>query len=163
MQLLQDADDGLDHYSLLQGRRVAAIDISPAADDHRRALLDRFQVEGPAILQSIVRRLQGHEVIRLAAIHGVGHNAETKRIELRELAQEATALAVRAIVGLGVRLVEQLGFPLRRSVGDGIYLVQDVFPVTLEVRRGGKHAGHADDGDVFRSGGGGLLHVKLNF
>jgi len=84
----------------------------------------------------------------LCAIDGVRHNAERERIELRQLAEEAAALAVSAVVGFGVFFEVELGLPIRRSVGDGIDFVQDVFPVLLHVARAGEHAGHADDGEV---------------
>jgi hypothetical protein len=106
MQLFQDAQDALDHHALLEGRGVPPIYIRPAADDHGGALFDRLQVEGTAILEGILRCLQGHVVVGLAAIHRVGHDAEAEGVELRQLAEESAALAVGAVVGLGVFLEE---------------------------------------------------------
>ena len=148
MQLLQNPQDALNHHALLQSGRVTPVDVSSAADDHRRALLDRFQIQLAAILQRVVRRLQGHVVIRFAAIHRVGHDAEAEGIELRQFAQESAALAVGAVVGLGILFVEELSFPLRRCVRDGVDLVQYIFPIASDVRRARQHTCHPNDGDV---------------
>jgi len=85
---------------LLQRGRVAAVDVGAAPEDDGGALFDGFQVEGAAIFQRVVGGLRGHEVVALGAIDGVGHDAEGERIELRQLAQEAAALAVRAVSAL---------------------------------------------------------------
>ena len=148
MQLLQNPQDALDHHPLLQRRRIPPVDIRSAADDHGGALLDRLQVEGTAILQRILRRLQGHVMVRFAAIHRIGHDPEAEGIELRQLAQKAAAFAVGPVVGFGILLIKQLGFPLGRGIRDGVHLVQDVFPIARYVRRAREHAGHPDDSDV---------------
>ena len=82
------------------------------------------------------------------AIDGIGHDAEFEGIELGQLSQKTATLAIGAVIGFRIRIVEQLGFPVRRRVGNGVYFVNDVLPVPLQVLRAGENARHADDGHL---------------
>ena len=65
MQLLEDAQDAIDHHPLLQGRGIAAVDIRAAADDHRGAVLQLSGIAVARVGQRFLGGPQRHEMVRL--------------------------------------------------------------------------------------------------
>src|SRR5262245_31469088 len=141
MELLQYPRDTIDDDAVLDRRRIAAVDVCSAADDHLGSLTERVVVGIAGIPQSIAGGARGKKVSRLGAIYCIRHHAVFGGIELGEISEKPPALAIRSMIGTRVGVVDVLGAPIRRSIGHSINAVEDIRPELLDISRAWKHAG----------------------
>ena len=120
---------------MLHGGGVAAIHVGAAPDDHFGAFAEFADVAVSGIAQRIRRIAQGEKMIRLCAIHRSRHHTIERRIERGQLPQKSAAFAIRAVIGLRLRVEETLRFPVRRCVRNRVHLVQNVLPIAASIAR----------------------------
>ena len=139
------------HEPPLDRDRVAAVEVGALAEDHSGAgpHLVR-QLGGAGVPEGFTGDVQREPLVGLAP-DGHRRDAVVERVELGQLAEVPTPFAVGAVFVLEVGVVVDLGVPrLRRGVGGGVDLGEDVPPVGVHVAGAREHAGHSGDRDRAR-------------
>ena len=121
---------------------LAAVQVGAVAEDDAGVTMVDSVTCVSGILQGIEGHLEGEELVRLTAIHRVGHDAELARVEAVQVVQVAAVLGVDA-----PRVEVALRLPFLLRLADGIKAGQDIAPEAGQVRSLREDAGHADDGD----------------
>jgi hypothetical protein len=85
---------------------------------------------------------------RLNGAEGVRGDAVLEGVKVH-LAKEPPPLRIDFVPGEPVDVIVQFPVPtIFRDFSDGVDLIEDIFPVRLEIGGPGEQASHANDGDV---------------
>ncbi len=126
-----------------------AADVPAAADDHV-GRVPQGAVGGDAgVGERRVDDLEGHELVGVAGLKHVRHDAEAMGVEGEARGEEPaprTADAGRVVLGQVVEGGTRP--PLGRDVGHGIHAVDVVSPELIDRSRPGEHAGQAHHGHI---------------
>ena len=142
MQVLVEKD------GVLGAGQVGAVGVGAVPQNDADGFRVVFVFPQAGVQQSRPRQFQGVKLVRLAAGGRYRDDAEALGIEAGQVSQKAAALHVQAgrFAAVGIEIV--IGAPIRQRLVDGVHLVEDIGPIGRHVRRLGKQARHADDGDV---------------
>jgi hypothetical protein len=145
---LQALGELLDRAHVLLQARDPGGHVSTAAEDDAGALVWEGAVLVSGVGQGFGGDLEGQKLVGLGTAGGHRHDAEGGGVEADLLAEEAAALAVHAVEGVGVGVVEHVLPAALGNVGDGIEAAFEVTPEGLQIGRSREATGHPDDGDA---------------
>src|SRR5215469_1091502 len=97
-----------------------------------------------------MRHTKSKKVLRLPTLNFSWHHAILEWVELDQIGNKATAIRVDTVVGLGLRIENDISGPIDGSFCNCIYFVNNVLPKGTEIRRTREDTRHANYGYTFR-------------
>ena len=129
----------------------ACTDIIPFAHNDAGLFPREVFVKIACVVERHLPDFQGKQLIGFSGVHRFWHHAKLKWIKLCVRIDEAAQLAIELVHIPRLRIVVRQVPTLWWHLGDGTFAVTDVAPVGLKIFGPGKHAGHADDGNLLQA------------